>query len=250
MSTRVEVWRIPLSASGSTRLRETDEPEAEDRVVVLEGLLDEQERARARMGKLPGMRRRFVRAHAAARVILGARLGRSPRELRFTRGPWGKPVVDGAADTHFSLSHSGELALLALAPRPVGVDVEYARPDLDVTRLARRFFPEAEREMVERAGRGAFVRFWTRKEACVKASGSRLAQGMGVPVAHTQSQAVVRDPTGTLAGPWTVADLTLPSGYAGAVALLGGGPFSVSSRMWYDMPPEESAAMSATRGVK
>ncbi|MEU3898842.1 4'-phosphopantetheinyl transferase superfamily protein [Streptomyces sp. NPDC045251] len=196
------------------------------------------------------MRRRFVRAHAAARIIIGARLGRPPRAVRFTRGRWGKPSVEDAGGTHFSLSHSGELALLALAPRPVGVDVELARAGLDADRLARRFFPQPERELVERDGLGAFVRLWTRKEACVKAAGARLTQGMGVPVAHTAPQAVVHDPTGALQGPWRVADLALPAGYAGAVALLGGGPFSVSSRMWYDMPPEESDAMSAIRGVK
>ncbi|TXS40928.1 4'-phosphopantetheinyl transferase superfamily protein [Streptomyces sp. uw30] len=236
----VEVWRIPLSA----------EPEPEGRPSALEDLLDDHERSRARMGKVPGMRRRFVRAHAAARIILGARLGRAPGAVRFTRGRWGKPSVEDAAGTHFSLSHSGDLALLALAPRPVGVDLELARADLDFTRLARRFFPEAERDSVVRGGRDTFVRLWTRKEACVKAAGGRLTQGMGVPVAHTAPQAVVRDPAGALAGPWRVADLALPDGYAGAVALLGGGPFSVSSRMWYDMPPEESDAMSATRGVK
>jgi len=128
--------------------------------------------------------------------------------------------------------------------------VELARADLDFTRLARRFFPEAERGSVARGGRDTFVRLWTRKEACVKAAGGRLTQGMGLPVAHTASQAVVRDPAGELEGPWRVADLALPDGYAGAVALFGGDPFSVSSRMWYDMPPEESDAMSATRGVK
>jgi 4'-phosphopantetheinyl transferase len=196
------------------------------------------------------MRRRFVRAHAAARIILGARLGRPPQTVRFARGRWGKPAIEGAAGTHFSLSHSGDLALLALAPEPVGVDLELARPDLDFTRLARRFFPEAEWNAVARGGRDAFVRLWTRKEACVKAAGGRLTQGMSVPVAHTASEAVVRDPTGALRGPWRVADLALPDGYAGAVALFGADPFSVSSRMWYDMPPEESDVMSVTRGVK
>ncbi|MFD5009378.1 4'-phosphopantetheinyl transferase family protein [Streptomyces chartreusis] len=240
MSAEAEVWHIPLSS----------EPEPEGGPSTLEDLLDDNERSRARMGKLPGMRRRFVRAHAAARIILGARLGQPPDTVRFTRGRWGKPAVEGARGLHFSLSHSGELALLALAPRPVGVDVELARADLDFTRLARRFFPEAERGSVARGGRDTFVRLWTRKEACVKAAGGRLTQGMGLPVAHTAPQAVVRDPAGELEGPWRVADLALPDGYAGAVALFGGDPFSVSSRMWYDMPPEESDPMSATRGVK
>ncbi|MEU9075871.1 4'-phosphopantetheinyl transferase superfamily protein [Kitasatospora sp. NPDC048538] len=206
----------------------------------LEELLDEQERARARAGRLPGLRRRFVIAHAATRIVLGERLGLPPDGLRFTRGPWGKPAVAGADGLHFSLSHSGETALLALAARPVGVDVELARPDLDVDRLAGRFFPPEERAAVAAGGQPVFTRLWTRKEACVKASGGRLTQGMGIPVAHPGREAAVYARSGPLPGPWRVVDLPLPGGYAGSVALTGDGPFNVSRRMWYQIPPGES----------
>lgn len=195
------------------------------------------------------MRRRFVIAHAAARIIIGARIGRAPGAVRITRGRWGKPVIEGVQQPHFSLSHSGELALLALAPRPVGVDVELARASLDVTRLARRFFPEPERELVERGGHDAFTRLWTRKEACVKAAGGRLTQGMGLPVAHTVRQATAYQ-SGALPGPWRVADLSLPEGYSGAVAMVGDGPFSVSPKMWYPIPQENSGVLRNGRGVK
>ncbi|MGW7077323.1 4'-phosphopantetheinyl transferase family protein [Streptomyces sp. NPDC054866] len=225
---QVEVWQIPLDGGGGG-------PHAD--LASFEDLLDDGEAARARRGQRPGMRRRFVIAHAAARIIIGERLGRAPASVRITRGRWGKPVVAGVEQPHFSLSHSGEMALLALAPRPVGVDVELARASLDVMRLARRFFPEEERELVERGGHDAFTRLWTRKEACVKAAGGRLTQGMGLPVAHTGPQATTRQP-GALPGPWRVADLLLPEGYAGAVAMLGDGPFNVSRRMWYPMLQE------------
>ncbi|MFD5466894.1 4'-phosphopantetheinyl transferase family protein [Kitasatospora sp. NPDC127059] len=148
-----------------------------------------------------------------------------------------------APGVHFSLSHSGELALLAVAPRPVGVDVETVRSGRDVDRLSRRFFPSQERELVALGGRPAFARLWTRKEACVKASGGRLTEGLALPVAHAATQATVRIPDvpdapapAGLAGPWRVADLPLPEApepYAGSVALLGAEPFAVSWGLWY-----------------
>ncbi|MFG3226579.1 4'-phosphopantetheinyl transferase family protein [Kitasatospora sp. NPDC048194] len=197
------------------------------------------------------MRRRFVLAHAAVRIVLGERLGRPPDGLRLVRGRWGKPSVADAPWLHFSLSHSGDLALLAVAPRPVGVDVELVRPGLDADRLARRFFPHRERELVASGGRPAFARLWTRKEACVKAAGGRLTEGMVLPVAHAAAQATVRGPAGgPLTGPWRVADLSLPEGYAGSVALLGDGPFAVSSAVWCPVTPETTGPGIRRPGVK
>ncbi|MFD7450275.1 4'-phosphopantetheinyl transferase family protein [Kitasatospora sp. NPDC059827] len=193
-------------------------------------------------------------AHAATRILLGARLGRPPERLRFTRGRWGKPAVADAPGLHFSLSHSGELALLAVARRPVGVDLELLRSGRDVERLSRRFFPCQERELVARGGRPAFARLWTRKEACVKASGGRLTEGLALPVAHTAVQATVHAPApGGLAGPWRVADLLLPhepEAYAGSVALLGAGPFDVAWGVWYPGAPAGSGPERHRQGVK
>ncbi|AEY91191.1 4'-phosphopantetheinyl transferase [Streptomyces hygroscopicus subsp. jinggangensis 5008] len=236
----VEIWRIPLDSW----------PDPEGYPPELEDILDDAEKERARRGTEPGMRRRFVIAHAALRIILGERLGRAPESVRLTRGRWGKPRLAQGDGPHFSLSHSGELALLALAPRPVGVDVERPRAGLDPARLAERFFPAEESAWVARDGRRAFARLWTRKEACVKAAGGRLAQGMALPVGRFSGQAAVRDPTGSLPGTWRVQDVPLTGAYAGAVALLGDGPFSVSLRMWYHIPPEQSGSVWNTLGVK
>ncbi len=83
-----------------------------------------------------------------------------------------------------------------------------------------------------------FTRLWTRKEACVKAAGGRLAQGMELPVAHPAGQFTVHRPGAALPGPWRVQDLTLPDGYAGAVALDGTRPFRAVVRSWRPPPPD------------
>jgi len=69
------------------------------------------------------------------RELLGRYLEHDPRELRFVLGAHGKPALlspggTGAVeDLRFNLSHSGDLALVAVsAGQEVGVDIERARP--------------------------------------------------------------------------------------------------------------------------
>jgi 4'-phosphopantetheinyl transferase len=105
-------------------------------------ILDAREQDRAERLQHQVDRRRFIAAHTALRRELGERLDEDPAELEFVRepcqqcgGPHGRPVVlrpGGSlarrAELHFSLSHSGGQGLLAIAPTPVGADIE-ALPD-------------------------------------------------------------------------------------------------------------------------
>lgn len=183
----------------------------------LAGLLDARERARAATLDPVG-RRRFVAAHGAARVLIGERVGGRPEAVRWEFGPHGKPEVDGV---RVSLSHSGDLAAVALTPaRPVGVDVQRHTPGLDTHAMAARYFPADEARLV--TGAAVFATLWARKEACVKATGGRLTQGLALPVA---AGPVVR-------GAYHVVDVPVPEGFAGAVALHGPEPLRVSTAWW------------------
>ncbi|MFJ7909752.1 4'-phosphopantetheinyl transferase family protein [Kitasatospora sp. NPDC096204] len=227
----VEVWTVPLDTAPGPA------------PPVLGALLDDEERARARRLPDPIRRSRFVTAHAALRTVVGSRVGRPPEAVRFTRGPNGKPEPAYGNGLFVSLSHSHGIALVALAARPVGVDVELPAGASVATRIAERCFPPDEFRAVAAApaGRGpdgraaVFARLWTRKEACVKAEGGRLGQGLGLWVLGGPGPLTVHGRGGALTGPWRVADLAPAPGYAGAVALSGSGPFRVVSRCW--QPP-------------
>lgn len=154
-------------------------------------------------------RERFLRGRAALRLLLGAWLSLPPAAVPLEAGPHGKPHCPGGPA--FNVSHSGDLILLALHPsRPVGVDVEQARPDLDWRPIARRVLPAATAEALEQLAAGGesgaaadgFLRAWCRLEAGLKARGLGLA-GLGEP---PQGMAV-----------WEVA---VPAGYRAAVALM------------------------------
>lgn len=91
-----------------------------------------------------------------------------------SRLPGGKPVFAEHPDCHFSLSHSGALALCALSDRPVGADLELIRP-------RRAEFPAYvlrgaayERYLALGGDWGAFYALWTEMESIVKYTGEGL----------------------------------------------------------------------------
>jgi 4'-phosphopantetheinyl transferase len=81
---------------------------------------------------------------------------------------------------HFNVSHSGELALIAVCRgQELGVDIEQERAVREAKRIVESYFTPAELErfaaLDERAQERAFLRGWTRKEAILKAIGVGLA---------------------------------------------------------------------------
>ncbi|HVB39910.1 MAG TPA: 4'-phosphopantetheinyl transferase superfamily protein [Terriglobales bacterium] len=193
-------------------------------VAGLRELLPAEECARADRFLMPEHGRRFTVAHARLRALLAARLRAAPRELRFTHGPQGKPVLEGAP-LHFNLSHSAGYGLIGIHPqRELGVDIEIERAQMDVMGLARRFFTARETvwlaALPEAARRRGFSRLWTCKEAWLKADG----RGMAV---LDQIEVELGDELGDegarlrpSAGPgreWFVRELELVNGYAAAV---------------------------------
>jgi 4'-phosphopantetheinyl transferase len=120
------------------------------------------------------------------RRILSRYLSAQPRELEFVYGPKGKPELSAVQNpdcVRFNLSHSGNLALLAVAKRQeLGVDVEFVKTDFGGMEIAERFFSANEVRTLfalDAAERNAaFFACWTRKEAFIKAIG----EGLSVPL--------------------------------------------------------------------
>ena len=102
----------------------------------------------------------------------------------FARGEFGKPYLPGGPP--FSLSHGGDLAVLAVGEEgtELGVDVEsLARPWREA--VARRLFTTEEQTWLQNSGE-RFFRLWTRKEAVLKCRGSGLSRLTVFPVLHDQ----------------------------------------------------------------
>jgi hypothetical protein len=142
---------------------------------------------------------------AALTQILGGYLG-APWPAALEVAPGGKPrLAETPERLAFNLSHSGGLALIAVAPGgvEVGVDVEQLRPRRDLVRLAARWLPQDDAAAVGAAAEDerelVFYAAWARLEARVKCTGA----GLGGP--RPRDTVVARE-------------LAIDPGYAAAVA--------------------------------
>lgn len=127
-------------------------------------------------------RKRWVAARWALRGVLGRYLEQDPAAIELRLGDRGKPfLADPDAPLRFNLSHSGELALIAVAERrEVGVDVQRIG-----SRHPARFYAE-----------------WARREAIAKCHGT----GLWAPLPDAEV---------------AVAALDAAAGFAAAVAITG-----------------------------
>jgi 4'-phosphopantetheinyl transferase len=209
----VHVWRIDLRVAARA-------------VGRLARSLDPVETARAAAFRFPELRRAFVVAHAAVRQILAIYLRTDPADVRFAAGV-GKPQLAplrGRSPIEFNLSHSDPLALVAVSTSgAVGVDVERLRPIPDALDIARQNFAAVEWAAVAGAAlpdRGdAFLRYWVRKEAYLKARGIGLARGMdwfAIGTGPGGNPRPVRAEGEPNPAHWWVTDLDLPGGFVGA----------------------------------
>lgn len=86
------------------------------------------------------------------------------------KGDLGAPVPQG--DIHWSLSHKAFFVAAVTAPYPVGIDIEMIKP------IKKELYDRiaAEQEWALAAGRGpvTFFRYWTAKEAVLKAIGKGM----------------------------------------------------------------------------
>lgn len=195
-------------------------------------LLDAAETERAQRFVYAHDWRRYVAAHAWLRRILGAYLGVPPQQLRFAAGAYGKPVLlqgplaPGQAALCFNLSHSKDLALIAVTTGiEVGVDIEAVRDDLPGPDLAAGVLSAAELAELEQCAAPdhatSFVACWARKEACLKALGVGLgleprALNLGL---RAERQAMRLDGAEALID---ISPLPAPAGYCAALAAVGG----------------------------
>ncbi len=195
------------------------------------GLLDAEEGRRADRFTVAGGKARYLTAHGMLRIVLGRALATAPSELRFQTGARGKPSLRAPTTLptpHFNISHSGDVAVVALAGAELGVDVEALRPLARAERLAARFFSDRERqslaEVSSESRDTAFLGIWTAKEAYLKAVGSGVAMPLRKIEIDLSGPVITRimgDPHA--ASRWSLLHTALPIPAVCTVAIRGRG---------------------------
>jgi 4'-phosphopantetheinyl transferase len=217
---------VPVLAAGECQVWWADRSVANGRLLKL---LDPAEILRSERFRVQPARELFVVAHALARLVLGLHLRVPATDLRFDvtcprcGQPHGKPRVPGI---ELSLSHSGDAVLVAVTPhQPIGVDVEeLAERGEDIAGVVLAGAERAVFDALPPDRRpAALIRYWTRKEAVLKATGDGLAVPLDrVVVSGPDEEPVVLQWTDGPDIPVHLTDLTPPAGYLATLATLGG----------------------------
>lgn len=225
----VHVWRASLDLSSSHLKR-------------LWHLLSVDERQRAEQFVFQRDQDKFIAARGLLRMVLSRYLSIEPAKLRFDYGPYGKPELAREMNKHglcFNLSHSGNLALYAMAVSQVGVDLERIQPDLDYEAIAQRYFSSQEATALLALSSSyrckAFFRLWTCKEAYLKAKGEGIFQGLSqveISLTSTDAATFLRiDGDPQTAANWSLQELSLGPGYVAAV-VIGGANWQIKCWQW------------------
>lgn len=169
----VHVWSAPLDIDGNT---------LKGCRVLLSN--DEQRKAARFCAERDVLH--YIAARGFLRLLLAHYLSMAPEQLAFDYGVHGKPRLGGRGDTQqleFNLSHSGSIALCAVASRRrIGVDVERQRDIEEWQSIARACLTQEELDSLTSLspadGAAGFLKLWTQKEAYVKG----LGQGLSYPL--------------------------------------------------------------------
>jgi 4'-phosphopantetheinyl transferase len=191
-------------------------------------ILGADELQRAQRFRFDKDRRFYVAAHVGLRQLLAFYLDVSPRAIEFAMGRHGKPMLAGAdaGELEFNLSHSHEIALVAIARRvPVGIDVEAVKKDFPFQEVAERFFTRREvsslRALPPALQRRAFFQCWTSKEAFLKAKATGLAGQLDeVEILVTDGVVTI----GANVPGWCLVPLATIVGYEAAMVAHGAAP--------------------------
>ncbi|MBL3704270.1 4'-phosphopantetheinyl transferase superfamily protein [Sulfitobacter sp. BDSS02] len=200
---------------------------------TMEALLSDDEAERCVAFAFPHLRRRFRAAHAQMREILSAYTATPAVALKFNKGAEGKPILSGESGPSpvFNLSHSGNLAMLAIAnDGDLGVDIEQQRKTDDLDSLAASVFAPSEYAVYqclpEHQRLGAFFKCWTRKEAVIKADGRGLGMKLDsfvVPFEPGKRPSVTFEAGAVPIGfQPRLIDLPAPPGFSAALAAPAG----------------------------
>lgn len=161
--------------------------------------------------------RRFLAGRACLRETCAQYVAPSvPAHDLVTYQPSGRPDVSDP-ELQCSMSHSGEIVAVAIARRPVGIDVEAPRSVVPDEALLSRWTTAAQRRRLTRRALNEreelFLCYWVAREAIGKARGVGLHAGRRPHVG------------------WHAKRLQAPRGYPAAVAAQGWG-WRVTTMRW------------------
>jgi 4'-phosphopantetheinyl transferase len=180
--------------------------------------MPESEQRRATAMRLDSRRCSFVLGRMLLRAAVARVAGVRPDEVAVDIEPSGRPVLAGSLKPlSVSIAHSGRYVVVAVAKRPLGVDVELLRHSPRFQQVAARVCSPAQLHVLAHSHGAyrdrAFLTMWARKEAYGKA----LGLGLDFPVRSVTVGGKVAGSDGH----WRTRTVDVDPAYVAAVAAPG-----------------------------
>lgn len=202
----IHIWMIPLPPKAAISQKECL-------------VLSEEEKARANRFYFELHRMRFIASRSSLRFILSRYLNVLPETLIFSYNQYDKPfLAHPLTDLQFNLSHSEDQAVLAVAKtHEVGIDIENIK-QAHHDKVLKRYFSSEDYNLIQalpkEAQSPAFYQLWARKEAILKAIGTRFSQTLiELSVSLETNQLILHE-----GRKWFLTSLNLLKAYKAAVA--------------------------------
>ncbi len=162
------------------------------------------EQVRANRFRFDRDRTHYIAAKGIVRELLANYLDWLPAAITFSYTEYQKPILKEINNLQFNISHSNGIGIFGFRHGiiPIGVDVEFLQPDIELKDLASQFFATKETKKLlslpaDRQVEG-FFNCWTRKEAIIKAIG----QGLSFPLNQFEVSLTPNEPAKLLATYW------------------------------------------------
>jgi 4'-phosphopantetheinyl transferase len=214
-------------------------------VDYLRTTLADDEIERAERFKFQKDKEQYVLGRGFLREILSCYCGIEAGKLRFHYGARGKPYLSeeqAQSNLKFNFAQTKGAVLCAVTrDGEIGVDLEYLTREIDDLALAEQYFSANEVAAlsalpVETRQKG-FLKFWTRKEAYIKAKGEGLYLDLKSFEVFDSAESAARlhiENNPKESARWTLVDLDVPGNYIAAL-VIESQDCRVSCRQW---PPE------------
>lgn len=150
-------------------------------------LMSEEEAAQQKRFHFEKDRLTYLVTRAAIRNLLSKYGALKPAEWQFVKNKYGRPEIKydwkGKTPIRFNISHTRGLVGIAVCMGcEIGFDVETLNRDMELVKLADRFFSAREvkdlKALPEHKQASRFFDYWTLKESYIKARG----MGLSIPL--------------------------------------------------------------------
>ncbi len=189
-------------------------------------LLTQAELATAQMFRHPKIKQHYLAVRIQLREVLADYLQVSAEKIVIAKTKYGKPYLLDYPELDFNISHTGAYLLIGISSAGrIGVDIEQPKAKINLTELVKKCFAPEEisywQTLSVTKQTATFYRFWTRKEAFVKAVGRGIALGLSrCVIADSTPPYFSQIPTEYgLASDWRLFDLALAETVYAAVVL-------------------------------